>query len=199
MIEDSLNCLRDKKKVEYIHDSQALKSNDTLGAVRCNDEIIAISDCAEEEKHNSYSSCYSSDKLVSNSLEFHENYDLYKNTENRNSKLTRWGYRQDKFLWQKLKELKEISKERYDFVTSANLIDIESNRGFLCSFSFNCHWKGTTENFLKRIQKILHKNRFSFRERKRLKTLFRKGISAQNIDLNKIAKEFPGKEISQIL
>ena len=171
----------------------------TIGVVRCNDEIIAISDCAEEEKYNSYSSCYSSDKLISNSLEFHENYDLYKITENRNSKLTRWGYRQDKFLWQRLKELKEISKERYDFITSANLIDIESNRGFLYAFSFNCHWKGTTENFLKRIQKILHKNRFSFRDRKRLKTLFRKGISAQNIDLNKIAKEFPGKEISQIL
>ena len=30
MIEDSLNCLRDKKKVEYIHDYQSLKSNDTL-------------------------------------------------------------------------------------------------------------------------------------------------------------------------
>ena len=111
----------------------------------------------------------------------------------------RWGKKHDKVLWNVLKELEINSKESYDMIVSSNSIDLAKHQTLLSSLCSKSQWKGTIEKFLRRVKKLTLKNGFSFRENKKLKTLLRRGIRNKKIDINEIAKEFPGKENLTIL
>ena len=115
------------------------------------------------------------------------------------AKFIRWGKKHDKLLWNVLKELEINSKESYDMIVSSNSIDLAKHQTLLSSLCSKSQWKGTIEKFLRRVKKLTLKNGFSFRENKKLKTLLRRGIRNKKIDINEIAKEFPGKENLAIL
>ena len=115
------------------------------------------------------------------------------------NKLVRWGKKNDKILWNVLNDLKENSKETYEMITSAKPLDVEEHSKLLSTLSKKAKWKGTLAKFLKRVKKIILQNGFSFREGKKLRSFLRKGIRNKNIDIDAIAKEFPGKGRSSIL
>ena len=123
-----------------------------------------------------------------------------KSDRNENSdKIHRWGYKQDKILWKVLKELEENSKESYDTIISVDSKEFSKHKRLISSLWKKAQWKGNAKKFLGRIKKIVFRNKFSFREIKKLKILLRKGIINREIDIISIAKEFPGKEKSLIL
>ena len=113
--------------------------------------------------------------------------------------LARWGKKNDKVLWNVLKELEAESKETCEMIISTDSVGLRQHHKLIRSLCSKSKWRGSAKKFLRRIKKLTLKNSFSFRETKRLKYLLREGISSRNIDIAEISKEFPGKEKSIVL
>ena len=110
-------------------------------------------------------------------------------------KYTRWGKKDDRRLYTKLKVLqKEGLLSLSDFSDDSTLPE----DSLITSLSYEVSWRGSQELLIRRIRKILKPSKLSVRERKLLLNLVIEAQQQKTIDYEEISYNFPGKDLQYL-
>ncbi|CAI2382343.1 unnamed protein product [Moneuplotes crassus] len=164
--------------------------------------ILESKDCSnilvKEKTHNAEDSYAQISEIPLTKLSWPKPASKEVNQKSNKNSFTRWGKKEDKVLFRKIREMEKEGIFALDELLRLDPnTDLIHQKGLqeLCERS---GWlKASPEKLIARIQKI-SKFEFSFREIKNLKKILRRDYKYQNIDYEKVIDEFPGKTMAAL-